>query len=271
MPDATSPSNPLVKRARGLRLKKNRDRERAFLVEGIQTVTAAVQSDAPVELILYAPELLASEQALDVVEGTREAGVEVASLSKKAFESLSERDNPTGLAAIVQTESRNVDQLVVRGDSLFAVLLDVGNPGNLGAIIRTVDAVGGAGVIVFGESTDLHHPGAVKASMGAIFSVPVCNALDFEQVASWAQQRGVTVVTTSAHAESEHWSTEYLLPAAFVFGSEIRGLPRDILNRGDVAVRIPMAGSSTSLNLAVAAGILLYEARRQVHLSSRST
>ena len=271
MPDITSPSNALIKRARGLRARKNRERERAFLVEGIQPVTAAIETDAPVEVILYAPELLASEKALEMVEARRAGGTETLSLSRRAFESVSERDNPTGLAAIVRSNIGRLKQLDVRATSLFAVVIDVGGPGNLGAIIRTVDAVGGAGVIVIGESTDPHHPGAIKASMGAIFSVPVCSAVDFEGVTSWAREQGVTLVTTSAHAESEHWSTDYSLPAAFVFGSEKQGLPKDILASGDVAVRIPMAGSSTSLNLAVAAGILLYEARRQIHLAPPST
>ncbi len=127
-----------------------------------------------------------------------------------------------------------------------------------------MDAAGGSGVIVIGDSADAYHPTAVKASMGTLFNVPVCTAGAVEDVLSWARARRLAMVTTSARGETLLWDATYELPALLLFGSEGSGLAPDVLARGDSSVRIPMRGSATSLNLAVAVGVVLYEVRRQL-------
>ncbi|HET8626517.1 MAG TPA: RNA methyltransferase [Thermomicrobiales bacterium] len=260
----SSTANPLVKRVRRLGERKHRRREGAFFVEGIQPVWQAVEAGADIETLVVAPDLLTSEGARRMVAEQEAGGVPCARVTPGVFAVLAERDHPAGLGAIVRAHYRDLAGLAVTPEAVFVALHDVGNPGNLGTILRTADAAGAGGVILLGETTDPFHPAAVKASMGALFAVPVVHAADPDAFFAWARERGVAVVTTSGHARDEHWTARYPLPVALLFGSEAEGLPPDLLARGDLAVRIPMTGTAESLNLAVAAGIMLYEVRRQI-------
>src|SRR5260370_6486111 len=152
--------------------------------------------------------------------------------------------------------------LRVSPGAVFVALHEVGNPGNLGTIIRTADAAGGAGVVLIGAAADPFDPVAVKASMGALFAVPVAGAADAAEFFAWAAGCGVSVVATSAKARASFWAASYARPLALLLGAEGAGLPDDLLAAGDLQVRIPMTGTAESLNLAVAAGLLLYQARR---------
>jgi RNA methyltransferase, TrmH family len=257
----SSSANPLIKRMRLLADRKHRAREGAFVVEGIQPVWQAVEAGADVEVLVVAPDLLGDSAAAAMVARQEEAGRRVARVTAGLFRRLSDRDGPSGLAAIVRRRPVGLDGLRVEPGSLFVALHEIGNPGNLGTIIRTADAAGAAGVILLGQATDPFDPAAVRASMGAVFGVPVARAVAGEFL-GWARQRGVTVVTTSAKAAGSYWDARYSRPLAFLLGAEGPGLPPELLAAGDMSVRIPMTGTAESLNLAVAAGLLLYEAQR---------
>ena len=260
----TSFRNPLVKRIKKLKRKKYRQREGAFFVEGIRTVLSAIERQAPLETLVVAPELLTSDVAWEAVAGQRAQGVEVREVSAEVFESFAERENPVGLGAIVNVRLHDLGSLPAGPDDIFAALLDVGDPGNLGTIVRTLDGMGAAGLILVGQTTDPFHPTAVKASMGALFNVPVAEAESVDALWRWAQEWGVHTVATSAHAEQVYWEAAYELPTLLLLGSEGEGLPADVLAAAEQAVTIPMVGASSSLNLAVAAGLLLYDVRRQI-------
>ena len=167
------------------------------------------------------------------------------------------------LRQLSQIARRGLDAFTVTPSSLFVALHEIGNPGNLGTILRTVDAVGGNGVILIGDSTDPYHPNAVKASTGTLFRFPVVHVADLDALYAWCATNSVSIVTTSAHAEHNYWGVTYPAPCCVLFGNEGRGLSADAIQHGDLAVRIPMHGSATSLNLAVSAGVLLYELLRQ--------
>ncbi|WP_198156282.1 TrmH family RNA methyltransferase [Thermobifida cellulosilytica] len=256
-----SAANPLVKRIRQMSSRRYRRREGVFLVEGAQPVWRAVEAGWEVETLVVAPDLL-SRTAAGLVAEQEARGTRVARLSAELFTRLSERDGPAGVAAIVRSRSTRLDDLAVEPGAVFAVLHRVGNPGNLGTVVRTVDAVGGAGVVLVGETADPYAPAAVKASMGSLFAVDVAHARDADAFLDWAKRHGVQVVATSGYADADHWSAEYRPPLAVLLGSEGDGLPDDLLDRADLRVRIPMTGTAESLNLAVAAGVVLYEVRR---------
>ena len=261
MPAITSTSNPLVKRARKLRSRKGREEAGAMLIEGIQPVWQSLDHDAEVTDLLVAPELLTSDAARDLVarQGVR---VAVHELAANVFEALTDRDHPSGLAAIARIRPRSLDHMQVERGSLFVALEEVGNPGNLGAIARTADAVGARGLVCIGAATDPWSPQAIKASMGTLFALDVCRASGTDELFEWTDEHGVRVLTTSARAETDYREADYTTPLVLLLGSEARGLSEETLGRGDQSVRIPMQGSASSLNLAVAAGLLLYEARR---------
>ena len=259
----SSAANPLVKRVRLLANRRHRRREGAFVVEGLQPVWRAVEAGWPIETLIVAPDLLAHSAPSTAMVAEREAaGVRVARLTGELFTRLSGREGPAGLAAIVHGGLADLGGLPVPPDAVFAGLHGCGNPGNLGTIVRTADAVGAAGVILIGDSADPFAPAAVKASMGSLFAVPVAHAATAGEFLDWAAGHGVQVLATSGRAEADLWHTSYRPPLALLFGSEGDGLPGGLLSQAAAAVRIPMTGTAESLNLAVAAGVLLYEARR---------
>jgi RNA methyltransferase, TrmH family len=304
MPEViSSAANPLVKRVRLLADRRQRRREGAFVVRGIQPVWQAVEAGADVEVLIAAPGLLAGPAAAMVAE--QEArGVRVARLSDELFGRIGDRDRATGLAAIVRGRLGGLDSLRLPPPpaGVYVALHQVANPGNLGTIIRTADAAGAAGVILVGSCTDPFDPVAVKASMGAIFGVPVVTAAaGAGEFLTWCRSNGVSVAVASGRAapgsdqvhrwtvdapptastgqrcsepggietgagtavHDEFWDVQLPLPAAILLGTERVGLPDEVLAAGDVRLRIPMTGTAESLNLAVAAGILLFEAWHQ--------
>jgi TrmH family RNA methyltransferase len=258
----SSAANPVVKRMRLLGDRKHRRREGAFVVEGIQPVWQAVEAGADVEVLVVAPDLLGGSPAAELVAAQEASGTRVARVTGGLFARLSARDGPSGLAAIVRARVPGLAALAVNPGSVFVALHEIGNPGNLGTIIRTADAAGASGVVLIGAAADPFDPAAVKASMGALFAVPVVCAEDPTDFFAWTKAAGVTVVATSARARTSFWEAGYPRPLALLLGAEGTGLPGEVLAAGEVAVRIPMAGTAESLNLAVAAGLLLYQARR---------
>jgi TrmH family RNA methyltransferase len=243
--------------------RRHRRQQGAFVVEGIQPVWQAVEAGADIDTLVVAPGLLGHSPAARLVAEQEAAGVRVARLSDELLRRLSGREGPPGLAAIVRGTLGGLADLAAAPDAVFVALHEIGNPGNLGTIIRTANAAGAGAVILAGHTTDPFDPAAVKASMGALFSMPVAQVGTVAEFFGWADRQGVTVVTTSAKAERSFWAASYPRPVAFLLGAEGAGLPDDVLARGDLRVRIPMAGTAESLNLAVAAGLLLYEALRR--------
>lgn len=264
----TSAANPLVKRIRALADRKHRRREGAFFVDGVQPVWRAVEAGCTIETLVIAPELLADSPAMRLVEEQEAAGTRVARLSRDLFLRLSERDGPPGLGAIVRDRVLDLEELVVGADSAFVALHEVANPGNLGTIIRTADAAGMSGVVLIGDTSDPFAPSAVKASMGSLFAMKVARTPGLDEFFGWASRHGIRVIGTSGTAARDHWHTPYPTPLAVMFGSEGPGLPDEALERSDDRVRIPMTGTAESLNLAVAAGVMMFEVRREALLRS---
>ena len=259
----SSAANPLIRRMRQLSGRRHRRREGAFVVQGIQPVSQAVQAGAPIETLIVAPALLTAQAAVRLVADQEARGIRVARVSAELFGRLADRDGPTGLAAIVRARPVALADLAVQPGSVFIALHEIGNPGNLGTIIRTADAAGMSGVLLIGHAADPHDPSAVKASMGALFSVPVTHAASADEFFGWAVAAGVTVAAASGGGTAGIWTAPLPLPLAILLGSEGPGLPDSLLARSDVTVRIPMTGTAESLNVAVAAGILMYETWRR--------
>lgn len=259
----TSFSNPLVKRIKRLRQKKNRERENAYFIEGLRIVISAIEAGAPVELLVYSSELLNSAIAWQMISAQQAAGLPCVELSASVFKSISDRDNPVGLGAIVNCRWVNLDELIIQPGNVFVALVQVAEPGNLGAVLRSMDATGATALIIVGPGVDPFHPSAVKASMGALYSVPVARADNVEGLVNWSSAHGLQATATTAKGERLYWQTRYRRPALLMMGSEREGLSSQAMAMADQVVSIPMAGRASSLNLAVATGVMLYELARQ--------
>lgn len=254
----TSPANPLVKRIRKLADRKQRRTEGVFVVDGIQPVLRAIDAGADIETLVVAPELIDGSPAERMVAEFEASGGAVTRLGRAVFASISEREGPTGVAAIVRQAAPELADLSVGSDSVFVALYQVANPGNLGTIIRTADSFGASGVVLVGPSADPYAPAAVKASMGSLFALPVVHVAEPSAVLHWADAAGVSTIATSARGAEPAPEVSFPKPSLVLFGSEGGGLPADVVDRSDLTVRIPMRGTASSLNLAVAAGIVLY-------------
>lgn len=260
----TSPTNPLVKRIKQLRQKKNRQAEGVFFAEGLRVVLTAVEQNVPWEMLIYAPELLKSSAALQVVRAQEQIGRTVVAVTAAVFRAISERDNPTGLGAIIPIQATTLAQLPISPHSIFVLLDRVADPGNLGTILRTLDSAGASGLILTGESTDPYHPTAIKASMGTLFTLPLVHLPAIQPIWEWAKVHGLTTIATSAKASQGYWDAPYQFPALLLMGNEQEGLPPEVMDAAALQVTIPMYGTASSLNLGVATGLLLYELRRRL-------
>jgi RNA methyltransferase, TrmH family len=258
----TSLQNPLLKRIKRLRQKKYRQAEGCFFAEGLRTVLTAVEQGAPLDTVVYAPELLTSPVGLAAVSRLQAEGAPVVALSTAAFAAISERENPVGLGAIIGARLLHLEELPRPATAVYLALVDVGDPGNLGTIVRTADAAGAAGVVLIGQTVDPFHSTAVKASMGAIFTVPLAHIPDIEPLWAWTTAHTITTIATSARATANYWEVAYPRPLLLLMGSEGEGLSTAVLARADLQAAIPMRGTVSSLNLAVATGLMLYEILR---------
>lgn len=256
--------NPLVKQIKRLRRRKHRLREGLFFVEGLRATLTAVEQNAPIAALVYAPDLLTSVAAQEAISQAEARGVRCEAVTAELFASISERENPTGLAAVVERQVRGIGSLPVRPMGFFVALVEVADPGNVGTILRTADAVGADGVILVGQTTDAEHPTAVKASMGTCFTVPIAQATA-EELWAWVAREKLGSVATSAHATQTLWEANYAqqMPLVLLMGSEQFGLSDEMMGQAAQCVAIPMQGQATSLNLGIATSLLLYEIRRQ--------
>lgn len=250
-----------LRRARALRDRREREQEGACVVEGIRQVVSAIEGGHEVEAFLVDPSRLRSEVAWEAINRAAGRGAEVVELPARDMERVSSRDNPVGLVAIVRWSSLPLEALAVADDAIYLVADDIHDPGNLGTLARATDAAGGRAMIVL-SGTDPAHPSALRASLGTMFLLPVHAARSHDDLFAWAAGRCRTV-GTSAHAERDVWETDLRPPVAILVGNEAAGLDPATVARCDITTRIPMLGTATSLNVAVAAGVILYEARRQ--------
>jgi TrmH family RNA methyltransferase len=266
MQPITSTKNPRVKFLRSLRTRKHRQREGFFLAEGIRIVEEALTCGAPVEMLIYAPDLLVSERAKALVDRVNRA--EHLIVSGDVFRTLSERNEPQGIAALIRIEERPLTAIPLSDDMLVIVAYQLRDPGNLGCIIRTADAAGATGVVVVTPSVDLYAPQTVRATMGSLFALPVVRLADDTALGTWYERvraAGVPlfVVATSAHGQRDYFDVDYNRPLALLVGNEQHGLPTLILAEADASVRLPMVGRATSLNVSAATAALIYEVIRQ--------
>ncbi len=262
----TSTQNPQFKALRSLRLRKYRQRERLYLIEGIRIVEEALTNGAPVETLVYSPELLVSERAQALVERLEPA--QRLAISGDLFHILSQRDQPQGIAAAIRIEDPLLAEIPLVDDLLVIVAYQLRDPGNLGTIIRTADAAGATGVVVVDPSVDLYDPQTVRATMGSLFALPIVRLAEEAALPRWIDEARAVgtplqVVASSAHATQVHYEADYSPPTVLLVGSERKGLPQPVRESADIRVRLPMSGRATSLNVAAATAALVYEIVRQ--------
>ncbi len=259
-PLITSTANERIKSLARLHKRNERDATGRFIAEGARELATAHRSGVTIELVAVCPALI-SASGLALAEAIEASGAERLDLGDAAYSRVSFREHPDGILGVAVARHLGLDALELGKAPIVLVVQGVEKPGNMGAMLRSADAAGADGVVVAEPGTDLVNPNVIRASQGAVFTVPVATAT-IADVIDWATANDLALVAGSDDAKETFWDTDLGDGVALVVGAEAAGLDRRWRDRARL-VRIPMLGSADSLNVSVAAALLLYEAVRQ--------
>ena len=277
----SSLSNNTMKHVKGLLLRKYREENHQFIVEGRKMVSEALSSGHTVDMLVFS-ETGAGRKAGEDGLRTDDAGTEepasipdpLLSVAMKKeipcrittdriFKTISDTQTPQGVLAVVKEKEYNLEKVIGQTTGFLVLLDGVRDPGNLGAIVRTVDAAGGDGVILIHDCVDPYNPKAVRSTMGSVFRIPVFPCRDTAELIDKLIRFGYHIVTSHLNGSNIFkWQGGHAR-TALVIGSESHGVSQQMIDSADSLVKIPMAGGAESLNASVAAGILIYEIFRK--------
>ncbi|ASY61496.1 macromolecule metabolism [Sinorhizobium sojae CCBAU 05684] len=262
--EVTSLVNPVIKDIRALSHKKHRDETHAFMAEGLKLVIDALDLGWKIKTLVYAKAAKGKPQVEQVAARTVAKGGLVLEVSEKVISTITRRDNPQMVVGIFEQRYRALKDIQPQEGETYVALDRVRDPGNLGTIIRTADAAGASGVILVGETTDPFSLETVRATMGSVFAMPITRA-SAEDFVKWQKSAGVRVVATHLAGSVDYRTIDYRSrPVVLLMGNEQAGLPVELAREAGALARIPQAGRADSLNLAIATGIMLFEARRHL-------
>jgi len=261
-PLITHPRDPRYRSLRSLQTPQGRSRTGFYIIEGIRHLARAVEEQAPLQSVFLDPSILSNPFGQKLARQLRKRGVSGVRLSHQLYRDLTLAAEPQGIGAVLRQEWTELAHLQVAPQSLWLAVESIESPGNLGTIIRTAEAAGVLGIFILSSDCDPYDPGAVRASMGSLFSQRLISCLSSE-FTDWARSNEVKIVGSSPTGLLDYKALRCRWPAALVIGSEKRGLSEHLIEAADLMVRIPMRGRCDSINAAVAAGVLLFEMRGQ--------
>ncbi|RQD77248.1 MAG: RNA methyltransferase [Candidatus Syntrophonatronum acetioxidans] len=265
----TSLQNPEVKLYRSLLRKRGRDKKGLIPLEGIRLIEEAVANQAELHRVIYSEEFLKNERGRELLEDiqNKQPQVKPLNVSRNILKEAADTENPQGILAAAVPPESSLSQLTVEEKPLIIVAAGIQDPGNLGTIIRTAAAASVSGVVVTRGTVDIHNPKTLRATMGAIFNLPVVLIKDVESLISYFRQLNTRLAVTDLEGDVNCFQVDLTVPTAVFFGSEAFGLDREIRKAADYRLKIPLLGPAESLNVAVAAGVIMYEGVRQKHYS----
>lgn len=258
-----SRQNPRIKALSRLQDRSGRRKFGKFAIEGLRELSRAMQAGVHVEEIYFCPEFFKSDEHQKFIEQTR-GKVDLCRLSESAFEKISNREGCDGIMGISDQWKTSLREIELpRGKPALILVADaIEKPGNLGAILRTADAAGASAVLLSNSVTDIFNPSVIRASQGAVFSLKVVEA-KVDEIFDWLKSNSITSYAAALGASEYVWDCDFKKSSAIVMGCEKDGLPEDILKRCDRIVKLPMLGQADSLNVNVAATLIMFEFVRQ--------
>ena len=266
-PILTDFRHPVIQRIHDLRRRDSRERTGLYYVEGVRFVSQAIDHQATLEALVVCRRLLTSPLAQRLVRHQRRRGVPILDVAPRVMHELACVEDPQGIGAVVRQRWETLERITPGDELCWIALHAVRSIGNLGTILRTSGAVGGAGIILLGDEVDPYAPAAVRATMGTLYSQRLVRTA-LAELDRWKQRYGCILVGTSPTAPSDYHAVAYRSPTVLLMGEERKGLPAQMKALCDHLVRIPMVGDSDSLNLGVATGVMLYELFNQRRLVS---
>lgn len=260
MKKITSVHNPFIKSLIQLQEKsKHRKETGTFLIEGVREIELAIKGKYQIETLLYTPELISESKLSKIVSA---AAVEIIEINKEIYQKLAYRETTEGLLAVVKTKMLQLSELKLPKNPLVLVMEGLEKPGNIGAVLRTCDAANIDAVIISNPKTDLYNPNIVRSSVGCLFTNQIAIGTTEEVIAFLIQNKINFYSATLQNANAYH-TQNYTTSTALVLGSEAIGLSKLWREKATQNIIIPMQGEIDSMNVSVAAAILLFEAKRQ--------
>ena len=258
----TSRDNSLLREARAVRDGKV---DELIFVEGLRLCVEALKSQLDLEAVIASEELIRKDKAAAAFAELAKASRRVATVSEKLLESISYTHTPQGIVVLARRPESSQQRLAasLQPNPLLVVLHEINNPVNVGAVLRTAEAAGADGIVVTSNTSDPFSPKSLRGAMGSAFRLPIWRQADFANVVQWCREKKISLVGSAANARVDHTDYDWTRATALLLGPESTGLTADELAATDQTVRIPMHGEVESLNVSVAAGILLFEAARQ--------
>lgn len=258
----TSRDNSLLRQARAVRDGKETE---YIYVEGLRLCEEALRSALEIEAVIVSEELLRKEKAARAIADLDQAARRSASVSEKLLESISYTKTPQGIVVLARRPESSEKRLAaaIGENSLLVVLHQINNPVNVGAIVRTAEAAGATGVIATRNTSDPFSPKSLRGAMGSAFRLPIWTGPTYEKMIEWCRKQKIDTVCADAEAPTSHTAFDWTRAIALIMGPESTGLTDAETSSATQIVRIPMHGAVESLNVSVAAGILLFEAARQ--------
>ena len=258
----TSLQNPRVKAAVRLRDRRHRERQGRIRIDGARELLRAIRAGVSLVEVFVSRPLCQSGDARQVLAVLSECGAEILEVAEPVFEKLAFGDRIEGVVGVAEMPKPTLSDLTLPQNPLIAVLEGVEKPGNVGAVLRTAEAAGLSALVVADGRTDLYNPNAIRASLGTIFTMPVCTATAQETL-DWLRGHELAVYAARVDGSVLYTGVDYRPPVAIVLGSEAEGLT-DVWTDAEVTpIRLPMLGAADSLNVSAAAAVLFYEALRQ--------
>ena len=261
----TSTSNPRIKAAVRLRDRRGRADQVRIIIDGVREIGRALDAGVRVTELFYFPQLCSDDEHQRLIGQAGQGGAELVEVTPPVMEKLAYGNRVEGVVAVAEEPRTTLADFALPADALVAVVEGIEKPGNLGALVRTADAAGIAAVIAAGSVTDLYNPNAIRASLGAIFRLPVC-AAKVEQTLSWLRSERFRIVAARVDGGIDYSQADYRGRAAIVLGSEAAGLSSAWNGADMTSVSLPMLGCVDSLNVSATAAVLFYEALRQRRL-----
>jgi TrmH family RNA methyltransferase len=255
--------NPRVKQWIQLLERNGRNKYNQYMIEGRHLVEEAIAAQAPIDTIVYR---LSDFEPQDLMKRTQMMPITWLGASDAVFAKCTDTYSPQPLFAIVKKSPHHHVEQLLESSSLVVVVDGIQDPGNLGTIIRSADAVGASAVVLGPGTVDVYNPKTLRSTMGSIFHVPIIES-ELEILLNLAQKNDIQLVATSLNAATSCYSLNYCLPTWFIVGNEARGVSVNLISCAHESVIIPMDGHAESLNVAMATTVLLFEASRQRSLA----
>lgn len=256
MKQITSVQNPFIKSLIQLQEKaKARKKSGSFLIEGMREIELAIKGNYEIETILFLPELVSNNQITKLTDNPIE-------ISKEVYQKLAYRDTTEGILAVAKTKSLQLADLKLSENPLILVMEAIEKPGNIGAVLRTCDAAKIDAVIIANPKTDLYNPNIVRSSVGCLFTNQIATG-STEEVIDYLMQKNINFYSATLQNSTSYHTQNYTLPTALVVGTEATGLSELWRKKATQNIIIPMQGEIDSMNVSVAAAILIFEAKRQ--------